>query len=81
MNEAFELRHVPHTVHQVRTCTTAQRGHAVHRELTGLVLYSCNCGYSSGWVDAQSLPTPSIWLRDHMPSGATSWTGEGAPDE
>jgi hypothetical protein len=63
--EHLEARHDPHVVRQVNSCTGTE--HATHRELTGLALHYCNCGYSSGWVPVDSLPTPAAFIADHQP--------------
>jgi hypothetical protein len=67
---AHELiaRHDPHVYQQVRSCAGDE--HATHRELTGLVLHFCNCGYSSGWVDKSTLPPPDEFIREHRPQWA-----------
>lgn len=68
--EEFAVPHRPKTVHQVQECTTpGEPGqvHAVHRKLTGLVHYSCNCGYSSGWVDESRMPPPGDFIAAHWP--------------
>lgn len=76
MTEELENRHEPHCVNQLASCTGKE--HATHRVFTGKVLYYCNCGYSSGWVDASDMPLPSEFINDHMPPGFSSgvgWTG------
>jgi hypothetical protein len=75
MNDHLEERCAPHAISQVRSCDGS--AHATHRELTGLVLYYCNCGYSSGWVDRSTLPLPADFIRDHLPPG----TSVGWPKE
>jgi hypothetical protein len=67
---AHELvsRHDPHVYHQVRSCMGDE--HATHRELTGWALYFCNCGYSSGWVEASTLPPPTEFIHEHRPDWA-----------
>lgn len=71
-NMTHELvpRHDPHTFRQVQSCTGTE--HAMHRELTDLALYFCNCGYSSGWVPADTLPQPSDFISAHRPYWAVS---------
>ena len=49
MSGHLEERCEPHAISQIKSCDGS--AHATHRELTGLVLHYCNCGYSSGWVD------------------------------
>lgn len=67
---AHELasRHDPHCVHQVKSCLGDE--HATHRELTGMALYWCNCGYTSGWVPASDLPAPTEFIEAHRPEWA-----------
>jgi hypothetical protein len=83
-HETFELPHHPMTLHQLRTCVpgndAGDEGHVLHREFTGLALYACNCGYSSGWVDANALPQPSDWVLGHLPRGTEPWALRGSPD-
>ena len=33
----------------------------LERRATGLVLAACNCGYTTGWITKQTLPS-SAWL-------------------
>lgn len=63
--EHLEARHDPVVVQQVKSCTGTE--HAMHRKATGLVLYYCNCGYSSGWVAADTTPTPAAFIAEHPP--------------
>lgn len=57
----------PRAVHQYVECLPPADGndHAKHRKLTGLSHYSCNCGYSSGWVPSDTLPLPTEFLKNH----------------
>lgn len=75
MTHSLETRHAPHTIFQVASCDGSQ--HATHREFTGRVLFYCNCGYSSGWVDKETLPQPTDFIRDHLPPGSI-WPDEAA---
>jgi hypothetical protein len=63
--EQLETRHEPTVVRQVQSCTGTE--HAMHRELTGLVLYYCNCGYSTGWVSVDTVVSPDAFIADHPP--------------
>lgn len=70
-DETFALVCRPQTLRQVRECTTqgsTDKPHAVHRELTPLAHYLCNCGYSSGWVPEDTLPLGSDFIAEHAPS-------------
>lgn len=67
MTEHLEVRHDPRTIHQVASCTGKE--HAMHREFTGKVLFYCNCGYNSGWVEKDTLPLPTEFIKDHLPPG------------
>lgn len=69
MNEELKVEHRPHCVSQVASCSGKE--HAMHRELTGMVLYYCNCGYSSGWIDRDFVPVPTEFIRNHLPPGVT----------
>ncbi len=66
MSDEFELRHEPRILRQVTTCKNPGDSHAVHRQLTGLVHFSCNCGYSSGWVPGEDMPLPSEFFDEHL---------------
>lgn len=68
MTHELVPRHDPHVYQQVQSCDGTE--HATHRELTGLVLYFCNCGYSSGWVNRFELPEPEDFIRAHRPDWA-----------
>lgn len=63
--EELVARHDPVVVAQVKSCTGTE--HAMHREASGLVLHYCNCGYTSGWVPAETLPTPAAFIAEHPP--------------
>lgn len=67
MNEVFLTPCRPHLTRQIVECV-ASNDHAVHRQLTELVHYLCNCGYSSGWVPVDSVPTSSEFIAQHAPS-------------
>lgn len=69
MTHELAPRHDPHTIAQVVSCDGTE--HAMHRELTSLRLFYCNCGYSSGWVDTLALPEAADFIRDHLPPGVT----------
>jgi hypothetical protein len=73
MTHELEPRHEPHTVFQVASCSGKE--HAMHREMTGKVLFYCNCGYSSGWVDKDTLEEPADFIQAHLPPGVT-WPSE-----
>jgi hypothetical protein len=73
MTHELTPRHSPSTVHQIRSCDG--REHATHREITGLSLFFCNCGYNSGWVPSSELPLPSEFFDQHTPPGAPSAEG------
>lgn len=66
-DEVFTIPCRPRTMRQVMECTTQ---HAVHRELTELAHFSCNCGYSSGWVPVGTLPLASDFIEQHLPDPA-----------
>ncbi len=75
--ETFEVRHEPKTVFQVESCVSPGGHHALHRRFTGLAHYTCNCGYSSGWVPRGTLPPPTDFIRDHLPAGVVwPWPDE-----
>lgn len=74
-DETFELQHDPRTSVQIESCVDPGDHHAVHRRQTGLALYTCNCGYSSGWVSMESLPLPVDFIRNHLPPGV-EWPEE-----
>lgn len=67
--ETFELLHIPRMFDQVESCVDPGDGHAVHHRRTGLVNYTCNCGYTSGWVPKGELPIPYDFTLDHLPAG------------
>lgn len=72
-DEVFTVPCRPRALRQTRECTTPgteDAPHAMHRELTGLAHYSCNCGYSSGWVPEADLPLASDFIDAHMPDRA-----------
>lgn len=71
MDHVLEPDHAPTIVRQVKSCSGKE--HATHRELTGLMLYHCNCGYSSGWLPEEMLPDANEFSRDHRPSWAGSF--------
>jgi hypothetical protein len=69
-DEVFLTPCRPHVTRQMVECIGAEGsdGHAVHRKLTELVHYLCNCGFSSGWVPAGTMPQPSDFMEEHAPS-------------
>jgi hypothetical protein len=72
-DEVFAVPCRPQTMRQVLECTTSgtpDSPHWMHRKLTGLAHYSCNCGYSSGWVPVGTLPLASDFIDAHMPDQA-----------
>lgn len=63
MTHELEVYHNPHTLYQVKGCSGKE--HAMHRELTGVALFYCNCGYSSGWLTQEELPDPHEFIEAH----------------
>ncbi len=55
----------PRTVFQTKSCDGTQ--HAMHRELTGKVLYYCNCGYASGWQNKDDMVPSTDFINGHLP--------------
>lgn len=70
--ETFATPCRPQTLRQVQECVPQDVSgtHAVHRRLTDLVHYVCNCGYSSGWVPVDTMPLASDFIEQHMPDPA-----------
>jgi len=79
VGETFVAACRPYTFRQVLECTTDGTGdapHAMHRKLTELAHFTCNCGYSSGWVPKDELPLASDFIRDHLPPDV-EWPPDG----
>lgn len=66
MNCELHIVCEPHTIRQSRLCDGE---HAVHRDMTDLVLYYCNCGYSSSWQKLEDMGPPADFIKDHLPPG------------
>lgn len=75
-NETFTTPCRPMTWRQVQECVGSREPHALHRRLTELAHYFCNCGYSSGWVPVDTLPLPSDFIEQHMPPSDPITLGE-----
>lgn len=64
-NEVFLAPCRPRVTMQQMECVGE---HAVHRRLTEMVHFMCNCGFSSGWVSKDTMPQPSDFLEEHAPT-------------
>lgn len=76
--ETFTVPCRPQTLRQVEECVPPADGnaHAKHQNLTELALFSCNCGYSSGWMPVDRLPSAVDFIRLH--GGAEALESIGA---
>lgn len=70
MDEVFMAPCRPTATRQMVECITpdGEGAHGVHRKLTELVHFMCNCGVSTGWVPVDEAPVTTDFLEEHAPS-------------
>jgi len=78
-HKAWAAVHELHVYKQVEQLVADSRW--VEAQPTGLVHALCNCGYSSGWIPDEELPSRSELVAAHgVPFGSILATGEKLGD-